>query len=391
MSRGERKGKKGIGFHSEDEYVVLEVNDVKTPKELLFTHTEIDAVRNNLERYSMADKVVCSSSTNESTFSEGKMHGFVEAIVTAFRYHYPLALRPQHLWLLILQAVAQDIAMYPEELRSKWIVSDRKRELIMQGDEFQVGKKFNFNWVDVVLDDCRGDSIMNQIQDCYVEEAYDDMMCEFTETSMSEKLSMALTGVETLPNNFQVIVRNQGGFPYIIMERNEDDWQLLRIQAEQLITTQCSNAFAARWLPTLLPLLEKLHTEYQQVLIGKETGRDRIDIQFWQSMCKRGGLASSGYIWLNGWFNIFFPHVINEQPNPFCVPYSSRPEYVTETVEVNVDLSKVMGGLSAAPVSSNSVGQEMSLTLHAGFLCAKQDPISRVIAPHIGWYIAQCN
>merc|ERR1719282_577954 len=33
-------------------------------------------------------------------------HGFIAAAIEAFANHYPLALRPQHFWLMVLQATA---------------------------------------------------------------------------------------------------------------------------------------------------------------------------------------------------------------------------------------------------------------------------------------------
>ena len=57
-------------------------------------------------------------------------HGFIAAAVSAFANHYPLALRPQHFWLMILQAIATHVELNAEELRSKWVAHEGKKELV---------------------------------------------------------------------------------------------------------------------------------------------------------------------------------------------------------------------------------------------------------------------
>jgi hypothetical protein len=49
-----------------------------------------------------------------------------------------------------------------------------------------------------------------------------------------------------------------------------------------------------------LPVLDRFAAQYDNPA--------SVDVTFWQSLCKRGGMSGSGgYSWLNGWFNVFFP------------------------------------------------------------------------------------
>ena len=66
-------------------------------------------------------------------------NGFVSAAVAAFANHFPLQLRPQHIHLLILQAIAQHVDSQPEALRSKWVKHADKTELVVQRDHFVLG------------------------------------------------------------------------------------------------------------------------------------------------------------------------------------------------------------------------------------------------------------
>jgi hypothetical protein len=391
--RLEKKQKaKYANVHRHDgEHVVFEVNEVDIPNRPLFAEKEADVIHCRIGKAKIIDEGGHSFSGDKPQFSEGKMHGFIEAVVAAFSNHYPLALRPQHIWLLILQAVAVNVTENVEELRSKWVPHEGKKELIVLRNEFRFGKRND--WAGVILEDCRGDSFMNQIESCCIEGAYEDLMIDFSETNMIEKISMGITVMDTLQHYFKYIVRTRCGFPYILLEGDEEDWRILRDKAERLITNRCTESFATKWLPSLLPLLEKFYAEYVQA-----HNDALIDYQFWQSMCKRGGQrGSGGYNWLNGWFNILFPYLKTHQWNSFCTAYSPSADYVLEGIQSAPNMSEIVGvnesglpcGISTAPVVWDYFGKEIPLTFHAGFICAKQDPTSFIITPHIGWYIVQ--
>ena len=120
------------------------------------------------------------------------------------------------------------------------------------------------------------------------------------------------------------------GFPSVVLEGTKNDWQVLRQNAELLITTRCTDEFAQWWLPALLPLLEKFIQEYE-----KGTNGSAGDDRFWNSCVKRGGRTGSGAkSWFNGWINILFPF-IDEENNQYMKPYSSTNDYVREGLKQN--------------------------------------------------------
>merc|ERR1711920_412695 len=63
-------------------------------------------------------------------------HGFIAAATAAFASHYPLAIRPQHFWLMILQATAVHVAQHAEEVRERWVHHEGKKELAVSCDDF---------------------------------------------------------------------------------------------------------------------------------------------------------------------------------------------------------------------------------------------------------------
>ena len=82
-----------------------------------------------------------------SLFSEAKSldvitgheNGFIAAATEAFANHYPLAVKPQHFWLMILQAIATHVDKEAEKVRSKWVAHEGKKHLNVSCDEFVLG------------------------------------------------------------------------------------------------------------------------------------------------------------------------------------------------------------------------------------------------------------
>lgn len=56
-------------------------------------------------------------------------HGFISAVTTAFDLHLPLTLRPEHLWVLVLQGVARHVVANAEDLRKEFVSHEGKEQL----------------------------------------------------------------------------------------------------------------------------------------------------------------------------------------------------------------------------------------------------------------------
>lgn len=178
------------------------------------------------------------------------------------------------------------------------------------------------------------------------------------------------------------------------------DWAKLRQHAEQLITRRCDAPWAARWLQSLLPLLDKLAHEYQRAAAAQGDRRAGDEL-FWNSMCKRGGTSGSGArSWFNGWFNIFFPDILG-RPNPYCVPYAPTNGYVTEGRNGGLyslgglgipdgvqgpDCADFPSGMAAAPLTWQYFSEECKLMCRAGFVGAAQDA-DGTVRPVLAWFV----
>ena len=326
---------------------------------------------------------------NERVLRDGHSHGFIMAAIAAFANHYPLALRPQHFWLMILQAIATHVDLHAEAVRSKWVAHQGKKKLLVQRDGFVLGKAND--WQAVVAG--KEDSFLTQIGINVIPGVMADLAPPFSDTSVDEAIAGAVTVMDVCKSFFSFKCSTCCGFPSVTLEGSLEDWKTLRTNAESLIVQRCEPKFAQDWCKSLLPLLDKIVAEY--------TDTPFADEKFWNSMVKRGGTSGSGSrTWFSGWFNIFFPY-IEGRPNRWCVPYSPSNGYVKEGRDGGrygmdappgcdgPDVADFPKGLAEAPVTWDYHGDEIKLKFKAGFVGATQDAETNVVRPRVGWFIVR--
>ena len=248
-------------------------------------------------------------------------HGFIAAVTTAFDGHYPLALRLEHIWTLVVQGVAAHVVCHPEELRSRFVEHEGTKTLQINRDDFVPGVSGN-DWTSVVADFSE-QLKSNTVADCKM------LATDFSSTTVDESICGQIVVMHLLDKFFDYEMCTACGFPTISLEGSLADWIKLEQDAHVLVQSKCLTEFASKWLAALLPVLHRFVTQYENP--------SQVDVRFWQSMCKRGGeLGSGGRTWLNGWFNVFFPYLKDStrewEENPYCVPYSSDVGYAQEVL-----------------------------------------------------------
>lgn len=339
---------------------------------------------------------------DEQVLAEGHPHGFISAAIAAFSQHYPIALRPQHFWLMILQAVATHVDLHAEQLRSKWVAHEGKKELVVRRDHFVLGQPND--WAGVIAGP--PDSFASQIQANVVEGVFAQLSPEFTDTTVAESIAGAVTVMDIAKNYFSYKCMTCCGFPSVTLEGTLDDWQRLRAHAATLIRQRCTKEFSEEWCRALLPVLDKLVEEYKAGATAPGSrswvSRAAPDEKFWNSMVKRGGTSGSGArTWFSGWVNVFFPY-IERSPNRWCVAYSPTNGYVKEGRDGGhygmfdapkgvdgPDCADFPKGLAEAPVTWQYHGSDLKLKFKAGFIGATQDPQTMVVRPKVGWFIVR--
>ena len=305
---------------------------------------------------------------------------FIDASLTAWSNHYPIRFKPEHIWLLILQAVAQHVDENAEKLRKKYVNHQGKMTLTVNRDNFEMDSLDN-DWEGVI------EEFVDQIDKNTVKDTVQLFECDFSGSTLVEKICAKVTIMDICKNYFSYGGMTSCGFPKITLDGTKEDWVRLKEKTKVLLKTKVDEQFGAEWAKALLPLLDRF--------IGAFDGD--IDCLFWNSMIKRGANRySGGWCWYTGWFNILFPFTESNHSNKFCVPYSEDKAYVqlglTNDTRFGgkyggLDVKDYPSGLAHASVSWNFQGKDLDLKFIAGFMGYQQDQNTLEICPNVGWCI----
>jgi len=316
-------------------------------------------------------------------------HGFISAIITAWSEHLPLVLKPEHIWLLILQGIRAHVDADPEGARDRFVDFQGKKTLTVRRDQFVKGSQIN-DWGGAI------DEFGALLKE-HVKPAPRKVFGKhFSTTTRSEELCGQLTAMAMCKHFFDFRCMTMCGFPTVTLLGTLDDWKQLRSEGEEAIRSLCRSDVAEPWLQALMPVLDKFVEAY----------RGRVDGVFWNSMIKRGGRhGSGGYSGFTGWFNAFFP-IIENRFNRFCVPYRNDIDYASAGLKEswhsmfdrrhaneNVrkfdvqDDSLYPKGTDQIPMTWAYYDLEFPMEFVNGFVGFTQDPRTKAITPVVSWYL----
>ena len=134
------------------------------------------------------DKIEAMSSHEEMVVNSGAntICSFIEAAIRAWSDHYPFRFKPEHIWLLILQAVAVHVDQNAEKLRKKYVNYSGKMELIVERNEFVLGSDDN-DWEGVI------EEFAQQIDANSVKDTVQLFDCDFSGSTILEKICAKVT------------------------------------------------------------------------------------------------------------------------------------------------------------------------------------------------------
>eukprot|EP00299_Pterocystis_sp_00344_P008147 c2975_g1_i1.p1 GENE.c2975_g1_i1~~c2975_g1_i1.p1 ORF type:complete len:374 (-),score=80.65 c2975_g1_i1:38-1159(-) len=340
---------------------------------------DVEECNTRLETHPLRFEVeACESVSVELLKSHGQ-HGFLSAALTAWSKHYPFIIKPDHIWLLLLQAMAAHVTANAEALRDKFVTFQDKLMLLVKRDEFILGDPNN-DWPGVITE--FDEKILSNIK----AEWKDTFQTAFSTTTVTDALAAKVTLMDMCQHYFTYRVLTRCGFPWIRLEGTEADWISIRDKATEMLKL---DAFTQNWAQAVLPVLNRFVEAFQ----GK------VDTVFWDSMVKRGRrTGSGGYTFYNGWIHVFIPTLSKQEPNPYCVPYSTDNDYVKfqgREFSANRESGfKFKGctwhsfpsGLGTAPVQWDYLGTIHEFELVAGFIGAEQGETGAIQA-RVSWFL----
>jgi hypothetical protein len=305
-------------------------------------------------------KIEVSSLSGESIIDTAR--GFFQVVVLAYDRHYPLIIRPDDIWLVLTNGFAKHVEENAEALRHNFVSHSGKKELIVNVDNFLMGKTSPEDWEKQVFP-----NFSEQIKKHIGEKTHKLLASPFSTSTVTDIAAHEITVMAAMKSYFQYTMRTKCGIPWIELQGTEEDWRSLYQRAEEMCTLMIPEVGKWRW-SVLGPVLEEFIKAYS----GK------VNHGFWQSMCKRvkHGVGSGSYSTISGWVTLL---------------YLQLAEYHKPWEKMNSEdgpgPEKFNPVVSSAPVIWEFYGEKYKLHFHAGFFGVLQDSESLAIQSRIGWIV----
>ncbi|KAL0479876.1 hypothetical protein AKO1_007360 [Acrasis kona] len=292
-------------------------------------------------------------------------HSFVMAAFKCYSNHHFLVLKPDDVWIAITTQFSNYVNKHGEELRSKFVDFEGKKELVVSG----LGNLKTANYESLCLK-LQGE-IAKNIKDPSIA---DWVVPSFSTTTNTDKVVGSIVLMSTTKTYFDYKFMLLCNLPGVTLLGNEQDWINLRNKADRLLEFDL-NGELKKWSNLLLPVLDKL----------VEARKGNPDKEWWNKIANRKG-GGSGPSYLSGWITTF------------CV-FDNDGSWRGDNKEIRgassewpiIDMSEVQRGFVTVPITVDDNGKEYKTEMYAGHMASKvlDDEVS--IAPSLGWALFTIN
>ena len=220
---------------------------------------------------------------------------------TAHTNHYPIRIKPDDIWLLIVQAFSHHVNTNSEELRNMFVNFSGKKELIVQyplSDISQVDKN--------ILEDF-SIQINDQMVKYLGKNILDTLTPNFSTTTYDSTIICKISIMGAFKKYFDYTMGLCGcGIPYLILEGTAEDYKKIITKAKGL------KKYQFEWyIKRIIPHIEKM----------VEAKKGKVDVDYFKNMIQskekteyKSGLSGmGGYDYkvdhLSGWFLDFFAYI----------------------------------------------------------------------------------
>lgn len=310
-----------------------------------------------------------SSNFDESSiYSSG--NSFADAVYHAFTRHIPLELAPQHFWLLSMHALAQHISQNGEQLRSKFVTFQGKKDLEVRRDSFIWGSKDN-DWAPVFED------FTKQIQRNIGDQNYQRISSSFSQVTPIEQAVLNLSVMDAMKEYFSFKVSTLCGISKIRLRGTKEDW----VQLAEKVKGLAEYDFGW-WVDIVNPILN----EFVEAFSGK------VNKRFWTTIYKKFSEGGSGAVTrVNGWFVNFFPYIEVTgkcQKNTNLTPLEEILKNFVDEGQTHMPIDDFPKGIRQVPFIWDYMGTEKKMKFVSGF-SGLQINKDGFIHPVVAWAIGE--
>ena len=290
---------------------------------------------------------------------------------TAHCNHYPIKIKPDDIWLLIIQAFANHIDLNFSRLKKYFVNFEEKKELIVKyplSDIKEINKE--------ILEDF-SKQIVEQITNYIGKELINILSPNFTTTTYDSKIICQISIMGAFKHYFDYGMMICGcGVPYVVLDGTTEDYKKIIDKAVYLKKYEFG-WYIDRIIPHLEKMVEakegKMDKEYFKNMIQK---KELIEVKYGASGIKKGEYQVNV---LSGWFLQFFSHIKSKDRKKTF-------EFNDESIKIN-DFELLANQILRVPfILDDDVNKKKyNMNFEAGFVGCDQNE-NKEVFPVQGWW-----
>jgi Domain of unknown function (DUF4419) len=316
--------------------------------------------------------------TSQPLVSCDTTHSFVKAAHDAFYDHHPLTIRPDDVWLCIVQGFAAHINNNVETLRTRFVAHDGKKKLVVERPDFVLGQENP--WPEAFT------AFTEQIGE-HVGKLKDLVCARFSTTTLIEEVAFAIGLMDTFQGYFEYEMGFGCGIPEVTVLGTPSDWRSMIPRVMRL-----SEYGLEGWCNALVPVLEKI----------ADTAAGTIDVEFWLSFFRHQSRSGAGSE-ITGWILTLFPYLVTDSktktlgPNRYLSSWQERFEHSRNRPGRCLEFGDAQGpsivafpeSLVSAPVRFVDLRTDEvhNLRFIAGMFGVEQHVETRALSASFGWAV----
>ncbi|KAN0033600.1 hypothetical protein ACTFIV_000061 [Dictyostelium citrinum] len=319
------------------------------------------------------EKVIINSSLNEQSKFIG-CNSFFHSAIKAFSEHYHLNIRPDDIWMSILNNFSTYINKYAEDMRDKLVnFSEGKKLLAVETDYPILKAPYDKLTLEISKE------IENNIKDPSIR---DWIIPNFSTTTNTDRVVFASALMSTVKSFFDFKCYTRCGLPSVTLFGTVDDWLNLKERIERLkefdLIKVGTNKIMSEWVSMLHPIID----EFISTASGKPNTK-------WWSLIADERSMSGGPI-ITGWITVF--SIFNKKS--VCI--FDNQEYWTNGREkrmsnpnstwLRIGYHMALNGYLSSPILLVEGPNQYMSTLFGGHMAIKYDENSpTTISPSLDW------
>ena len=301
-------------------------------------------------------------------FLEGNVP-LLNGFYTAHMKHYPIRIKPDDIWLLIVQAFSHHVNPNSKELRDYFVNFEGKKTLQVK----YCGIYYKENITKKILEDF-SNQINNQMIDYLGKEILENLTPNFTTTDNNSIIIGKLSIMGAFRSYFE---HKMGlcvcGIPYIILEGNVEDYIKIKKKAENL------SKYKFEWyINRIIPHIEKMI----------EAKKGNIDNNYFKNFVQNNEITEKRrHVCLNNIYKVTVEYITGWILDFFAYDNDGK-RFSDKSLEVS-KLSNLASQIIIVPftIIEEKTQKEYNMKYKVGFFGCDQNEKNEVF-PVQGWIVS---